>query len=386
MQVMKLKFSAVLGLMGVMVCLLSSCDTYRRMVKERSVIMDMKKETFGKTKDGQRVDIYSLVNSNGMQARIMTYGAILVSLEVPDRQGNPGEVTLGFDSLDGYLQGHPYFGSIVGRYANRIGKGKFSIDGKEYTLATNNGPNHLHGGLVGFDKVVWNADPMESAEGVAVKFTYLSEDGEEGYPGNLNCTVIYTLTSDNELRIDYEAKTDKTTPVNLTNHTYFNFAGKGDILGHQITLNAGGYTPVDEGLIPTGEIAVAKGTAFDLMKPTAIGDGIKKLGEGYDHNFVLNKKKKNELSLAATVYEPTTGRKMEIFTTQPGIQFYTGNFLDGSVVGRSGQAYQKHNGFCLETQHFPDSPNKPRFPTVFLKPGETYRSTTIHKFSTIKLP
>ena len=382
MRGINLKFPAVLGLMGVMVSLLSSCESFNGAAKERSIIMDMKKEPFGKTKDGQRVDIYTLANSNGIQARIMTYGAILVSLEVPDREGKRGEVTLGFDSLDGYLKGHPYFGAIVGRYANRIGKGKFSIEGKEYTLATNNGPNHLHGGRVGFDKVVWNADPMETADGVAVKFTYLSKDGEEGYPGNLNCTVIYTLTGDNELRIDYEAKTDKTTPVNLTNHTYFNFAGTGDILGHQITLNAGGYTPVDEGLIPTGEIRAVKGTAFDLTKPTAIGDGIKKLGEGYDHNFVLHKKKENERSLAATVYEPTTGRKMEIFTTQPGIQFYTGNFLDGSVVGRGGQAYQKHNGFCLETQHFPDSPNKPNFPTVFLKPGETYQSTTIHKFST----
>jgi len=343
--------------------------------------MDVKKEPFGKTKDGQRVDMYSLANANDMRAKVMTYGAILVSLEVPDRQGNPGEVTLGFDSLDGYLKGHPYFGAIVGRYANRIGKGKFTIDGKEYTLATNNGPNHLHGGLVGFDKVVWNAELLESTDGVAVKFTYLSKDGEEGYPGNLNCTVIYTLTSDG-LRIEYEARTDKTTPVNLTNHAYFNFAGKGDILGHEITLNAGDYTTVDEGLIPTGEIRAVKGTALDMTKPTAIGDGIKKLGQGYDHNFVLNKKNENELSLAATVYEPTTGRKMEVFTTQPGMQFYTGNFLDGSVIGRGGQAYQKHSGFCLETQHFPDSPNKPNFPTVFLKPGELYQSTTIHKFST----
>jgi len=371
----------ICGVLGLMVGLLSSCDSFSVTEKEPSK-MDLQKEPFGKTKDGQRVDIYTLVNANGLRARIMTYGAILVSLEVSDREGKSGEVTLGFDSLDGYLKGHPYFGAIVGRYANRIGKGKFSIDGKEYTLATNNGPNHLHGGLVGYDKVVWNSDPIESSDAVGVKFTYMSKDGEEGYPGNLNCTVVYTLTNDDELRIDYEAQTDKTTPVNLTNHAYFNFAGKGDILAHEIILNADGYTPVDEGLIPTGEIRAVKGTAFDLTKPTAIGEGIKKLGEGYDHNFVLNKKKENELSLAATVYEPTTGRMMQIFTTQPGIQFYTGNFLDGSVVGRGGQAYQKHYGFCLETQHFPDSPNKPHFPTTFLKPGEKYQSTTIHKFST----
>lgn len=345
--------------------------------------MNVRKELFGNARDGQPVDIYTLANTNGMQAKITTYGAILVSLEVPDRQGQPGEVTLGFDTLDGYLNDHPYFGAIVGRYANRIAKGKFSIDREEYTLATNNGPNHLHGGLTGFDKVVWIAEPTETADGAAVKLTYLSKDGEEGYPGNLNCSVTYTLTNNDELRIDYQAQTDKITPVNLTNHTYFNFAGNGNVFDHEITLNADYYTPVDENLIPTGQIKAVKGTPMDLTQPTTIGDGIKKLGDGFDHNFVLNKKLESELSLAATVSEPTTGRVMQVYTTQPGIQFYTGNFLDSSVVGRGKQACQKHSGFCLETQHFPDSPNKPDFPTVFLEPGETYQSTTIFTFSTI---
>ncbi|MBN1845608.1 MAG: galactose mutarotase [Sedimentisphaerales bacterium] len=344
--------------------------------------MEIQKAPFGQTKDAQPVDIYTLTNAQGMEAQVMTYGAILVSLKVPDRQGRIGEITLGFDALDGYLTSHPYFGAIVGRYANRIGGAQFTIGQTTYKLAANNGPNHLHGGIVGYDKVVWKAKPVRGDNAIGVRFTYHSPDGEEGYPGNLDCMVTYTLGNDNTLRIDYEARTDKTTPVNLTNHAYYNLAGSGDILDHEIQLEADYYTPVDDTLIPTGAIAPVKGTGFDLTEPTGIGQGIQRLGEGYDHNFVLRKKHIGQMTLAATVFEPKSGRVMEILTEQPGIQFYTGNFLDGTVRGRSGLAYQKHYGFCLETQHFPDSPNKPQFPSTLLEPGQVYRTATIHKFST----
>jgi aldose 1-epimerase len=345
----------------------------------------VKKEAFGETPDGVKVDLYTLTNSTGAVAKIMTYGAILTELDVPDRDGKPGDVVLGFDNLKDYLAGHPYFGATVGRVANRIAKGKFTLDGKEYKLAVNNGPNSLHGGTKGFDKVVWKAEPETLPDGAALKLTYHSKDGEEGYPGNLDVTVVYTLTSANALRIDYTAKTDKATPVNLTNHTYFNLAGakSGDILGHELTLFADRYTPADDTLIPTGEIKPVKDTPLDFTKPTRIGERIDQLKSeprGYDHNFVLNSEGK-ELALTARVHEAKTGRRMEMYTTEPGVQFYTGNFLDGKQTGRGGVVYKKHAGFCLEAQHFPDSVNHPNFPSMTLQPGKTYRQTTIYKFT-----
>jgi len=351
--------------------------------------MSINKEAFGKTTDGTSVDLYTLVNANGVTAKITNYGAIVTSLQVPDRDGKMADVVLGYDSLADYIKDSPYFGAIVGRYGNRIAKGKFTLEGKEYTLAVNNGPNHLHGGLKGFDKVVWDARPVESDAGVGVELKYTSKDGEEGYPGNLSCTVVYTLTNANELKIDYKAQTDKTTVLNLTHHGYFNLAGhdSGTILGQVLMLNADHFTPVDETLIPTGEIRPVKGTVMDFTTPTAIGARINsdydqiKFGGGYDHNWVLNSKD-GSLALAATVYESKSGRFMEVFTTEPGIQFYSGNFLDGSNIGKGKAVYNHRNGFCLETQHFPDSPNKPQFPSVVLKPGDTYKQLTVYKFST----
>jgi aldose 1-epimerase len=308
---------------------------------------------------------------------------------MPDKNGKLGDIVLGYDKLADYLKETPYFGAIVGRYGNRIGKGTFTLDGKTYTLATNNGENHLHGGLKGFDKVVWTAAAHKaSADGVALTLNYLSKDMEEGYPGNLDVTIVFTLTNANELRIDYKATTDKATVCNVTHHGYFNLAGqgKGDILGHELTLNADRYTPVDAGLITTGELAAVKGTPMDFTKPTAIGARINNtfeqltFGGGYDHNWVLNKKG-SEMSLAASVYEPTSGRVMEVRTNEPGVQFYSGNFLDGTLTGKGGKVYQHRYGFCLETQHYPDSPNKPNFPTTTLRPGQTYKTTTIYKFS-----
>jgi len=347
------------------------------------------KAPFGKTAEGQQVDIYMLTNSKGAEARIINYGGALVSLKVPDKNGKLGDVVLGYDSIGDYEQHRSYIGALIGRYGNRIAKGKFTLDGKEYTLAVNNGENHLHGGLKGFNRVVWTARPFADADGAHLELTYLSKDGEEGYPGNLNVTVVYTLTDKNELKIAYSATTDKTTIVNLTNHAYFNLAGagSGDILNHVVTLNADRFTPTDSGSIPTGELRSVKGTPFDFTKPTTIGARINqedeqlKFGSGYDHNFVLNENGKQP-SLAATVYEPTTGRMMEVYTTEPGIQFYTGNYLDGAIKGKNSQDYPRRSAFCLETQHFPDSPNKPSFPSVVLKPGGKFSSTTIYKFST----
>ena len=307
-----------------------------------------------------------------------------MSMDVPDKSGALGDVVLGFDNLDQYLKGDPYFGAIVGRVANRIAKGKFTLDGKEYTLAVNNGPNSLHGGLKGFDKVVWKASEEKNTEGPAVKFTYTSADGEEGYPGTLNVTVVYTLTNRNGLRIDYTATTDKDTPVNLTNHTYFNLAGKGEIVDHQIKINADRYTPTDDTLIPTGELKDVKGTPMDFTSQHAIGDHIAETGgdpNGYDHNFVINGGGR-ALTLTAQVYEPTTGRVLTMYTTEPGVQFYTGNFLDGTLTGKGGWTYQKHQAFCLEAQHFPDSVNHPNFPSVILKPGKPYHQRTEYVFST----
>jgi aldose 1-epimerase len=342
--------------------------------------MSIEKRSFGKA-DGQEVYLYTLTNANGLKADITNYGGIVTSLIVPDRKGNLADIVSGYDTLDEYIENNPYFGALIGRVGNRICKGKFTLNGVEYTLATNNGPNHLHGGLKGFDKVVWDAEDMKTKEGCALKLTYLSKDGEEGYPGNLKCTAVYTLTNNDELKVSYEAETDKDTMVNLTHHSYFNLGGhdSGDILGHELMLNADNFTPVDEGLIPTGEVKPVKGTPMDFTKATAVGSRIDQVEGGYDHNFVLNSSD-GSLALAASVYEPNSGRVMEIYTTEPAIQFYSGNFLDGSNKGK-GAVYNKHNAFCLETQHYPDSPNQPNFPSVVLKPGEKYTHLTVHKFS-----
>jgi aldose 1-epimerase len=359
------------------------------MTEPASAGQSIAKRSFGKTEDGTAVDLYTLTNSLGMQAAITNYGGIVVSLLVPDRDGKLDDVVLGFDSLEGYLAGHPYFGAIIGRYGNRIAQGTFTLDGKKYALAQNNNQNHLHGGLKGFDKVVWKARGVLGDKGPGLVLTYLSKDGEEGYPGNLTVTVTYILTDDNDLRIHYRATTDKATPVNLTNHSYFNLAGQGhgDILGHELTIDADRFTPVDEGLIPTGELRHVEGTPFDFRQSTAIGARIDSedeqlgFGGGYDHNFVLNRDDELDLSLAARVYEPTTGRVMEVLTTEPGVQFYCGNFLDGSIAGKGGKVYKRRYGFCLETQHYPDSPNKPDFPSTILKPDQEYSTTTVYKFS-----
>jgi len=346
----------------------------------------VEKADFGRMKDGTAIDIYTLTNAKGMIAKIMTYGGIVTELHTPDRAGAVADVVLGFKTLEPYLGDHPYFGAITGRVANRIAKGRFTVHGKVYTLATNNGPNHLHGGLKGFDKVVWKAEIVEATEGAALKLTYLSRDGEEGYPGNLSVTVVYTLTNQNALKIDYLATTDKATPVNLTNHSYFNLAGEGtgNILAHELTLAADRFTPVDSGLIPTGELKAVAGTPMDFTKAMTIGSRIDKVPlappGGYDHNYVLTSGG-GSLALAARVREPGSGRVMEVYTTEPGAQLYTGNFLDGSLKGKRGAAYVKHAGFCLETQHFPDSVNHPKFPSTILEPGQTYRTTTVYKFS-----
>jgi aldose 1-epimerase len=347
------------------------------------------RKPFGKTPEGQAVELYCLTNRNGMQASIMTYGGIVVSLTAPDRDGRYADVVLGFDRLEDYLAGHPYFGALIGRYGNRIAKGRFTLDGTPYTLAVNDGENHLHGGIRGFDKAVWQARGAIEKTGLEVALAYASADGEEGYPGNLAVKVVYTLTDSNELKIEYSATTDKPTPVNLTNHSYFNLAGQdsGDILGHELAIAADRFTPVDKGLIPSGELRPVAGTPFDFRQPTAIGARIEQadeqlqFGGGYDHNFVLNRRQEGALELAASVYEPKSGRLMEVFTTEPGIQFYSGNFLDGTNVGKGGKVYNRRNGLCLETQHFPDSPNKPAFPAVILRPGREYSTTTVYRFS-----
>ena len=347
--------------------------------------MNITRSDFGKTKEGVAITLYTCTNKNGLVMKVMNYGATVVSMETPDKAGKLANIQLGFPKLEGYLQRHPYFGSTVGRYGNRIAKGKFSIDGKEYTLAANNGPNHLHGGLKGFDAVVWNPDEVKTTDGVGVKFRYKSKDGEEGYPGNLDVTVVYSLTNNNEMKIEYTVTTDKPTVVNLTNHCYWNLggAGSGDILKTQLTIAADKYLPIDAGSIPTGELAAVKGTAMDFTSPHAIGERIGELKKephqtkGYDHCYVL-RGQNGKLGLAARAKDTASGRVMEISTTEPGIQLYCGNFLDGSP---SGGGYKQHEAFCLETQHFPDSPNQTKFPTTVLRPGETYRSTTVHKFS-----
>ncbi|GIK37763.1 MAG: aldose 1-epimerase [Chloroflexota bacterium] len=333
------------------------------------------------------MDTFTLTNKNGVSTKITNYGGIVMSLNVPDKAGQFGDVVLGFDTVEGYLKPHPYFGALIGRYGNRIANGKFTLEGKDYTLAQNDGPNSLHGGLQGFDKVIWDAKPLDTADGPALELTYLSKDGEEGYPGNLLVKITYTLTHDNALRIDYTATSDETTVINLTHHSYFNLAGAGncDILDHDLLLNAPHFTPIDETLIPTGEIKPVTGTPFDFTQPARIGlrinqdDEQLKFGLGYDHNWVLNNTD-GALALAARVTEPGSGRVMEVWTTEPGIQFYSGNFLDGSNTGKGGKIYRHRSGFCLETQHFPDSPNQPNFPPTVLKASQTYTSTTVYKF------
>jgi aldose 1-epimerase len=341
--------------------------------------------SFGTAPGGEPVTLYTLTNVRGVQIRAMTYGGIITSIKVPDRSGTSGDVVLGFDSLDGYVKGSPYFGALIGRYGNRIAKGQFVLDGRVYKLAVNNAPNHLHGGVRGFDKVVWDAAPIANAAGVGVAFTHTSPDGEEGYPGNLKTRVAYTLTDRNDLILEYQATTDKATPVNLTQHTYFNLAGGGDILGHELMINADRYTPVDETLIPTGELASVAGTPFDFRKAIAIGARIAqnnpqlKNGKGYDHNWVLSRTGPG-LQRAARVVEPKSGRTLEVATTEPGLQFYSGNFLDGTITGKGGAVYRFRDGFCLETQHFPDSPNHPKFPSTVLRPGHTYSTRTVFTF------
>jgi aldose 1-epimerase len=345
--------------------------------------------SFGQLPDGTSVNLYTLTNTRGAQAKITNYGAIVVALTAPDRRGRMADVALGYDDLPGYLAGTSYFGGIAGRYANRIAKGRFTLNGVEYTLAQNNNGNHLHGGINHFMTKVWDVkEAAAGATGARLRLTYFSKDQEEGYPGNLKVTVTYTLTNDNALRIDYQATTDKETIVNLTNHSYFNLAGAGagSALAHIMQINADHFTPIDETSIPLGELRSVRGTPFDFTRPTRIGARIDaddeqlRNGSGYDHNYVLNHKP-GVLGLAATVYEPQSGRVMQVFTTEPGVQFYTGNFLS-DVHGKAGKVYQKRDAFCLETQHFPDSPNEPKFPTTRLRPGATYRQTTIYKFTT----
>jgi len=338
--------------------------------------------------DGKTVHLYTLKNKNGLEARITNYGGIVVSLMVPDRQGNFSDIVLGYDSLASYVKATPYFGALIGRYGNRIGNAKFTLNGTSYQLAANDGPNTLHGGLKGFDKVVWDADPDSGGPGASLKLRYMSKDGEEGYPGNLSVTVVYSLTDSNQLRIEYTATTDKPTVLNLTHHSYFNLsgAGRGDILGHELTINADRFTPIDAGLIPTGDIRNVEGTPVDFRRASTIGARINaddeqlRFGKGYDHNWVLNRYG-DGLTLAARLTEHSTGRTMEVWTTEPGIQFYSGNFLNGTSIGKGGIPYAYRTGVCLETQHFPDSPNKPGFPSTALNPGETYRSTTVYTFT-----
>lgn len=349
-------------------------------------------DTVGKKGPGARVTRYTLTNRNGLVVKAMDYGAIITDIRVPDKDGKMADVALGFDTLDGYAKGHPFFGANAGRSANRIAKGKFTLDGKEYTLATNNGPNHLHGGKDGFDKKMWKAEPFLGASGPGIKFTRTSPDGEEGYPGKLDATVTYTLTDNNELVVEFRATTDKPTLCNLAHHSYFNLAGhnSGDILGHEIEILAKNITPTDATLIPTGKIAPVAGTAFDFTKPTPIGKNLKSAGGdpvGYDLNFVLDKGSTATPELAARVTEPKSGRTLEVRTTEPGLQFYTGNFLDGSNTGKGGAAYKQYNGFCLEAQKFPDSINKPDWKdksNPVLRPGETYKQTTVYKFGVAK--
>ena len=353
--------------------------------------MKCEKRPFGKV-DEKDVALYTLTNEAGMMMSVTDYGGIVTSFFVPDRTGKMDDIVLGYNTVDAYVKKNPYFGAIIGRYGNRIGKARFSLGGKEYVLPINDGPNSLHGGVKGFDKVVWKSREAKRDDAVGVEFTYESRDGEQGFPGNLSSTVVYWLTNNNEFAIDYAATTDKETIVNLTQHNYWNLSGEnsGDILSHELTIFADRYTPVDAVAIPTGELAPVKGTPMDFTTPSAVGGRIGadfeqlKLGKGgYDHNWVLNRKSADDLEPAAVVVDRKSGRRMEVFTTEPGIQFYSGNFLDGTIIGKQGKPYAYRNGLCLETQHFPDSPNKPGFPSTVLRPGQKYKSMTTYKFLTI---
>ena len=369
---------ALLGVITI-ACFTLACD--------KKGTPEVKKQAFGAMPDGAPVEQYTLTNANGMEAGILTYGGTVASLTAPDRSGKFADVVLGMDDLAGYRKATAFFGALIGRYGNRIGHARFTLEGKAYTLVANDNGNTLHGGPHGFDKAVWAANPGSSPDGQTLELTYVSKDGEQGFPGTLTAKVVYTLTGKNELKIDYTATTDKPTVVNLTNHSYFNLAGpgEGDVLGHEVMINADRYTPVDDHLIPTGELRGVAGTPFDFTKSTAIGARIEqdnpqlKFAKGYDHNWVLNKGSE-PLTKAAEVHEPKTGRIMEVWTTEPALQFYTGNFLDGTLKGK-GKTYARRGALCMETQHYPDSPNQPAFPTTELKPGETYHTTTIYKFS-----
>ncbi|MCK9422891.1 MAG: galactose mutarotase [Bacteroidales bacterium] len=377
---------------GVIILILASCQnnsnvkvnvSFNEHKEADSQNIVSMKTAFG-TVDHKPVFLYTLTNTNGLTVKITNYGGIITSILMPDKYGKPGDIVLGYDGLKDYIANSPYFGALVGRYANRIAKGRFILDGKTYKLAINNGNNALHGGLKGFDKVVWDVSELKDSTRAGLILTYVSKDGEEGYPGNLKIKAIYTLNENDELILQIEATTDKPTPVNICNHTYFNLSeADTNILGHIVTLYADQFTEVNGELIPTGKLPSVRGTPMDFITSVAIGAGIDKVRGGYDHNYVL-RKKPGELALATQVFDPRTGRQVEILTTQPGIQFYTGNFLDGTIRGKGGKIYKKHYGFCLETQHFPDSPNQPNFPTTILMPGKTYSETTIYKFSVLK--
>jgi len=384
-----MKMTGVCAISAILMCSCSEHHAFKNLLTKKGKCT-MKEDSFGKTRCGKEVTAYTLTNPNGMRMKVINYGGTIVSLEVPDRDGNIDDVVLGFDNMKDCIADNMYIGTIVGRYGNRINQGKFAIDGKEYQLAQNNDGHHLHGGDRGFNKKLWDVEPFETDKSVGLKLTYLSKDGEENYPGNLQCTVRYTLTRCNKLIIEYEAETDKPTIINLTHHDYFNLKGQGsgDILGHEVMINADHFTPVDDSLIPTGELREVKGTPMDFTTPTVIGARINqddqqlKYGNGYDQCYVLNKDKPGEVSLAARVYEPTSGRVMEVSTNEPGLQFYTGNFLDGTQTGKDGKVYKYRYGFCMETEKYPDSPNKPEFPSPVLRPGEKYYHKAVFAFST----
>jgi aldose 1-epimerase len=387
-----MKFSVIFRIVVCVVALYTtSCSPKKEAQTETPQIDTMKfvtKAPFGKLPDGREVSKYTLTNRNGIELAVINYGGVVVSLKAPDKNGTVADVVLGYDSLSSYVAGSPFFGALIGRYGNRIAKGKFSIDGTQYTLPVNNGENHLHGGPQGFDKVFWNIEEVSSTDGASVKLTYRSVDGEQGYPGNLDAEVIYTLTDNNEWMIKYSATSDKKTVVNLTQHTYFNLTGdvNNDILGHQLTIQADKFLPVDKGLIPTGELKPVANTPFDFTKAATVGSRIENkdeqltLGKGYDHCWVLNGASDN-LRVVASLYDSTSGRMLEVSTTEPGLQFYSGNFLDGKNITKGGVPANFRHGLCLETEHFPDSPNKPSFPSVLLEPGKTYTTTTVYKFS-----
>lgn len=376
---MKTRKLAMPLLISLSVLFVASCKTGSGDNK-KNIESKVQSEFFGMLPSGDSAFIYTLTSDSGITVKITNYGGIITEILAPDKDGNKANIVLGFDNLDQYLAGHPYFGAIIGRYGNRIAKGEFSIDGQSYNLAINNGNNALHGGLKGFDKVLWTAKPFVSESAQGLELSYVSKDMEEGYPGNLHVKIIYEL-SGNDLSINYEATTDKATPVNLTNHSYFNLSQDGTILDHILTIKANGYTPVDSELIPTGEIAPVEGTPFDFRTPHAIGERILETDGGYDHNFVLDRSG-NDLESIALVKDPNSGRTIEVLTKEPGVQFYTGNFLDGSIISR-GITYVKNFGLCLETQHYPDSPNQPDFPNTILKPGEVYNTTTVYRFGTV---